>query len=73
MGYLTVLRKHIYYFIHRKPVILCFDLAVFVNMTFLTLEGILDERIISQCTDFVTCLLLLEILLKMLAYNPSKI
>lgn len=66
-----MVRKHIYYFVNAKPVKFFFDFAVLINMIFLSLDGIIDDFSIQIVTSVVSVLLLIEIILKIFAFNPS--
>jgi hypothetical protein len=70
-GYITVGRKHIYYWLNHRLTKLFFDGVVCINMVFLALDGIVSEAIISKVSDVITVVLLAEILLKIFAFNPS--
>jgi hypothetical protein len=72
-GHLIVLRKHAYNFLNNNMTKLFFDFLVLLIMIFLSLEGIINDKVSENIVDAIICLLLLEILLKVYAINPSNL
>lgn len=65
-GLWTVCKKYLVQALRTPSLLMFFDICIFVNILFLSLTGILSERIIWPINNIITILLLIELFMKII-------
>lgn len=70
---MLVMRKYIIRAMQQKMFEIVFDLCVLVNIVILALEGVISSSIVVSFNNFLTLILLGELVLKLISQSISKI
>lgn len=71
-GYIIMSRKYAYNLLKFQFTELLLDSLIALNMIFMSLNGIVDSDMIKNVEYTVSSILLVEVILKIYAYNPGN-
>ncbi|CAD8123231.1 unnamed protein product [Paramecium sonneborni] len=72
-GKILILRKYVSRIISSKITEIALDLLIFINFTFLSLQGIVDSQIISQVEDITTIILSIETFIRYCSFSLKEL